>query len=281
MLKLTVSKELFEDILTTKLKIIEKEASQYWKKELFEIRLIDDNLDYQIKKINKLFISNGLGEEKPSLVVQCLDISVDTKHHVFRFHLGKIIEQRNIEIEDNYKDSLIQQLLKEKELLQEQMHKDYLTQVYNRQKMDEDIQKFTTQNNAKYLSAVLIDIDDFKNVNHTYGHDIGDKILKAIASKLKTHANRLNANVYRYGGEEFIMLCFLPQEQLLQSLEYVRKEIKEQKLLLTHEHIVVTVSMGISFWNNHKNVEAFLKEADKCVYKAKHTGKDKIVVTYT
>jgi diguanylate cyclase (GGDEF)-like protein len=281
MLKLSVSKDLFEDVLTTKLKIVEKEVSKYWKKELFEIRIVNDCIDYGIKQVHKIFISNGLGEDKPSIVVECKEITLDTQCNVFKFHLGKIIEQRNIEIEDDYKDSLIQQLLKEKEQLQEKMSKDHLTQVYNRQKLDEDLQQFIAQNNAKYLSAVFIDADNFKNINDTYGHDIGDKVLKAIASKLKTHANRLNANVYRYGGEEFIMLCFLPQEQLLQSLEYIRKEIKEQKLLLTHEHIVVTVSMGVSFWNNYKNVEAFLKEADKCVYKAKHTGKDKIVVGYT
>jgi diguanylate cyclase (GGDEF)-like protein len=197
---------------------------------------------------------------------------------MFEFYLGKIIEQRNIQIKDDYKDTLIQELLKEKEALKESMNKDHLTQVYNRRKLDEDLLSFTTQNNAKYLSAIFIDADHFKAINDNFGHDIGDKVLKAIANKIKTHANRLNGEVYRYGGEEFVMLCFLPHEQLLQGLHYLKEDIKSHKIFSGLQEVKVTVSMGVAFWKNYTTIETFLKEADKGVFKAKHKGRDTIEV---
>lgn len=278
MLQLLVPKDLFEDIISTKIKIIEKKVSNYWKKELLEISIVNDAIHYEIKNIKKLKIANEFGEDKPNIVVECQKVDYNVQKNLFEFYLGKIIEQRNIQIKDDYKDILIQELLKEKEALKESMNKDHLTQLYNRRKMDEDLLAFTAQNNAKYLSAIFIDADHFKAINDTFGHDAGDKVLKVIANKIKTHANRLNGEVYRYGGEEFIMLCFLPQEQLLQGLQYLKEDIKSHKIFHGLNEMSVTVSMGVAFWKNYTTIEAFLKEADKGVFKAKHNGRDKIEV---
>lgn len=278
MLLLLVPKDLFEDIISTKTKIVEKKVSNYWKKELLDIAIVNDVIEYKIKTIKKLRIANELGEEKPNIVVECQKVDYNVKKNIFEFYLGKIIEQRNIETKEDYKDTLIQQLLQEKEALKESMNKDHLTQVYNRRKLDEDLIAFTSQNNAKYLSAVFIDADRFKAINDNFGHDTGDRVLKAIANKIRTHANRLNGEVYRYGGEEFVMLCFLPQEQLLQGLHYLKEDIKSHKILHPQKEISVTVSMGVAFWKNYNTIEAFLKEADKGVFKAKHNGRDTIEV---
>ena len=278
MLLLLVPKDLFEDIISTKTKIVEKKVSNYWKKELLDIAIVNDAIEYKIKTIKKLRIANELGEEKPNIVVECQKVDYNVKKNIFEFYLGKIIEQRNIETKEDYKDTLIQQLLQEKEALKESMNKDHLTQVYNRRKLDEDLIAFTSQNNAKYLSAVFIDADRFKAINDNFGHDTGDRVLKAIANKIRTHANRLNGEVYRYGGEEFVMLCFLPQEQLLQGLHYLKEDIKSHKILHPQKEISVTVSMGVAFWKNYNTIEAFLKEADKGVFKAKHNGRDTIEV---
>lgn len=278
MLQILVPKDLFEDIISTKTKIIEKKVSNYWKKELLDIAIINDTIHYEIRKIKKLKIANEFGEEKPNIVVECQKVDYNVKKNIFEFYLGKIIEQRNVTVQEDYKDTLIQQLLKEKEALQESMNKDHLTQLYNRRKLDEDLLTFTAQNNAKYLSAVFIDADRFKAINDNFGHDTGDRVLKVIANKIKTHANRLNGEVYRYGGEEFVMLCFLPHEQLLQGLHYLKEDIKSHKILHPQKEINVTVSMGVAFWKNYTSVEAFLKEADKSVFKAKHNGRDTIEV---
>jgi len=278
MLQLLVPKDLFEEIITTKKKVIEKKVSQYWKKELLDISIVNDTICYEIKTIKKLRIANEYGEDKPNIVVECEKVDYNVKKNIFEFYLGRIIEKRNIEIQDDYKDTLIQQLLKEKEMLQENMNKDHLTQVFNRRKLDEDLISFTAQNNAKYLSAVFIDADRFKAINDNFGHDTGDRVLKVIANKIKTHANRLNGEVYRYGGEEFVMLCFLPQEQLIQGLHYLKEDIKSHRILHPQKEISITVSMGVAFWKNYKSVEHFLKEADRCVFVAKNRGRDTIEV---
>lgn len=99
--------------------VIEKESSNYWKKELLEPIIIENKLTYKIKQINKLLITNGLGEDKPQIVIECLKIDFAQQKGIFEFYLGKILEQKNIaeiEVEDE-KDILIKQLLNEKKEL--------------------------------------------------------------------------------------------------------------------------------------------------------------------
>ena len=120
MFKLSVNKDLFSKILSKKLYVIEKESSNYWKKELLEPIIIENKLTYKIKQINKLLLTNGLGEDKPQIVIECLKIDFSQQKGIFEFYLGKILEQKNIaeiEVEDE-KDILRKQLLNEmKELL--------------------------------------------------------------------------------------------------------------------------------------------------------------------
>ncbi|MDK2061627.1 hypothetical protein ACOTWV_02055 [Aliarcobacter butzleri] len=119
MFKLSVNKDLFSRILSKKLYVIEKERSNYWKKELLEPIIIENKLTYKIKQINKLLITNGLGEDKPQIVIECLKIDFSQQKGIFEFYLGKILEQKNIaeiEVEDE-KDILIKQLLNEKKEL--------------------------------------------------------------------------------------------------------------------------------------------------------------------
>ncbi|EFU69101.1 conserved hypothetical protein [Aliarcobacter butzleri JV22] len=119
MFKLSVNKDLFSKILSKKLYVIEKESSNYWKKELLEPIIIENKLTYKIKQINKLLITNGLGEDKPQIVIECLKIDFAQQKGIFEFYLGKILEQKNIaeiEVEDE-KDILIKQLLNEKKEL--------------------------------------------------------------------------------------------------------------------------------------------------------------------
>ena len=119
MFKLSVNKDLFSRILSKKLYVIEKESSNYWKKELLEPIIIENKLTYKIKQISKLLLTNGLGEDKPQIVIECLKIDFSQQKGIFEFYLGKILEQKNIaeiEVEDE-KDILIKQLLNEKKEL--------------------------------------------------------------------------------------------------------------------------------------------------------------------
>ncbi len=117
MYKLSINKELFDKVLLKKINILEKENNNYWKKELLEPIIKDDKLTYTIKQIKKLFITNGLGNDKPQITIECLKVDYSIEKGLFEFHLGKILEQKNIPEIDDEKDILIKQLLDEKKEL--------------------------------------------------------------------------------------------------------------------------------------------------------------------
>lgn len=91
------------------------------------------------------------------------------------------------------------------------MNRDHLTGVYNRRKMENDLSMFINQKNSSYLCAVFIDADRFKGINDNFGHDTGDRVLIYLGKKLDKYAKVLNGEVYRFGGEEFVILCFIPR----------------------------------------------------------------------
>ena len=121
MYKLSINKDLFENILLKKILILEKENTNYWKKELLEPILKDDKLTYEIKQFKKIAITNGLGNDKPQIVVECLKVDYSIENGVFEFHLGKFLEQKNVGIEEQDKDKIIEQLLEENKKLKEKV----------------------------------------------------------------------------------------------------------------------------------------------------------------
>ncbi|MAD42827.1 MAG: hypothetical protein CL623_10625 [Arcobacter sp.] len=279
MQRISVSKELFEDILLKRVSILTKENNKYWKKVLLEPKIIDDNIEYSIKQFDALTITNGLGKEDPSLVIECKQIKYSSSKDCFEFFLGKVIEQKNTNLEENYKDNLIEQLLKEKEILEDKMNRDHLTKTYNRRKMEDDLEIFSRQSNSSFLSAIFIDADRFKGINDIFGHEVGDKALIYLAQKLKKHAQILNGEVYRYGGEEFIILCFIPKKHIIQKLNDLKEDIKSEKIYHSLRDISITVSMGVSFFSDAKNAKEMIQKADFTVYRAKNKGRDRIEFT--
>ncbi len=121
MYKLSINKELFENILLKKTLILEKENTNYWKKELLEPIIEDNKLSYKIRQFEKLILTNGLGNDKPQIVIECFKVDYSIEKGIFEFYLGKIIEQKNTNISEDQKDKIIEQLLKEKEELENKL----------------------------------------------------------------------------------------------------------------------------------------------------------------
>lgn len=117
MYKLSINKDLFDSILLKETLILEKENSNYWKKELLNPIIIEDKLTYEIKQFEKIVLTNGLGKNKPLMVIECQKVDYSIENGCFEFYLGKIIEQRNTMITENDKDILIKKLMEEKEEL--------------------------------------------------------------------------------------------------------------------------------------------------------------------
>lgn len=159
----------------------------------------------------------------------------------------------------------------QKELYQEMSVVDSLTSVYNRRHLDEmlsrEIERAKRYNQT--VSLLMIDIDDFKKYNDSYGHLAGDEVLKKIGNFL-VHSLRSVDMVFRYGGEEFIVM--LPQ-----TFKQGGVEVAKRLLNLGRQNIPITVSIGVAaFPEDAQDRDDLLAKVDSALYQAKHLGKDRI-----
>lgn len=162
--------------------------------------------------------------------------------------------------------------------------KDGLTGLLNRTAIDELLAKSFRKavEGKNELAVVMIDVDFFKKFNDNYGHQSGDNILRLIANTLKKLSRPFD-HVGRYGGEEFIVV--LNHTDLSQAYVYaerIRKEIEHLGKLLANRFpgLTLTVSAGVSgYQKGIKNRDALISEADKALYKAKETGRNRVVMS--
>ncbi len=163
---------------------------------------------------------------------------------------------------------------------------DALTGLGIRQDFEETIKKSIQQARAKDepLSLAFLDIDNFKRLNDSLGHRAGDTIITAVANTIKTMTAD-HGMVYRYGGEEYtIILPATEREQAFLLIEQIRAEIARQSSLSDGESTVnvgVTISGGIAaFPIDGQDENELLRKADQALYKAKQTGRNKILLSY-
>ena len=174
----------------------------------------------------------------------------------------------------------LEQLKKERRLLKDAAIKDALTRTYNRRAFEEDIEKIAPVYHKTDVHVAFVDADKFKSVNDTYGHDIGDEVLKMIANKLYEvlKNNQIKFRVYRYGGEEFVIITRnVSKEKFLSVLNEIREKIKNNSIKTPKGDLKVTVSLGYAPPNVAKSIQDAVKFADKALYIAKNTGRDKVV----
>jgi diguanylate cyclase (GGDEF)-like protein len=161
---------------------------------------------------------------------------------------------------------------------------DGLTGIANRAKFDKSIDEIFRRciRYKKPLSLLIIDIDYFKAVNDTYGHQTGDKYLKKVASVIKDCAERVDDLPARYGGEEFALIL---EDTYSEGAELIANRVRQKIHNCKLENInskvdpYLTASIGISTILPHKNTDlkSFIKEADKALYKAKDEGRNRVV----
>ena len=154
---------------------------------------------------------------------------------------------------------------------------DILTGLYNRRKFLQIIETFLKQR-TEMFSIILLDIDNFKQINDTYGHQIGDEVLKSFAMQLQEVGRKYEGDAYRFGGEEFIV--FLPgknEGEVKLIGESLQRKVAEKIHYIDSENkIQFTVSSGAStFPIDGRTVEELYRKADKAMYYAKNDGKNK------
>lgn len=154
---------------------------------------------------------------------------------------------------------------------------DTLTEIANRMKFDE-VLKYSVDRAKRYnieLSVILFDIDNFKKVNDTYGHLIGDDVLKKIVQIGKENIRESDL-IARWGGEEFMILqTDIPSKEALVLAERLRQAIESH---IFKDVGKVTASFGVATFRNDEKTDSFLKRVDDALYSAKTSGKNKVVV---
>ena len=176
----------------------------------------------------------------------------------------------------------LKQLHQELEKSQQEAQTDSLTLLINRRGLEKklELERIRARQNDSPFSIIMVDIDHFKRVNDTFGHLVGDSLLKSIAYMLKEHLRR-NDIAARYGGEEFLIL--LPETGIDGAkavAQKIRKTLstKEWKLKESGESMgKITVSMGIAIYKFNEPEESLIKRADDALYLAKNKGRDQII----
>ena len=171
----------------------------------------------------------------------------------------------------------ITQIKQKSNLLEYQANHDQLTGLYNRQKFHDVFTK-EIRRNKRYgssLSLIIFDIDNFKPLNDTFGHTVGDTILKGIASVVAINLRQTDT-IVRWGGEEFIAL--LPETDLETALS-VAEKLKESISQIEFSAInqPVTASFGVAMLNETDTESSFIHRADEALYEAKRNGKNQVI----
>ena len=164
------------------------------------------------------------------------------------------------------------------ENLNDRSSKDKLTGSFNRGSFDkylnEVYRRFKLFNEQFFI--IFFDIDHFKKFNDKYGHDAGDRVLKAFSECVMKHSRRDKDRFFRYGGEEFVMVVSKPNIPPREDAVVIIKNLRKAVSGLDIQDLPkVTCSMGAGFPDKVKSKEEILKEADKNVYKAKENGRNR------
>ena len=144
---------------------------------------------------------------------------------------------------------------------------DYLTKLLNRQGLEEWNSAFT---NLGDQAVMMIDIDHFKQVNDSYGHDIGDLVLASVAQRIEKEAN---TKVCRWGGEEFVV--WFPEEKNMCDPERVRAQIEKMEINIPNSEKFIHVTVSIGVMRGEGELSALVKAADEAMLLAKNKGRNR------
>jgi len=159
---------------------------------------------------------------------------------------------------------------------------DPLTGVYNRRYLDNHLEKSLerARETGKAVSVVLFDIDHFKSVNDTHGHDVGDEVLRSVAQRVNGNLRNFDM-VSRYGGEEFVIVMpDTPGDIAVMVAERLRDRVARDPITVTGSagQLNVTISMGVAAGGSPTDApEDVLKRADEAMYQAKRAGRNRVV----
>lgn len=195
------------------------------------------------------------------------------------FDSGELVARVKVQLKIK---SLQDELKKANEQLKRLTNIDHLTNLFNRRYLSEILEGefFRARRNRENLSLVIIDIDFFKNVNDTYGHQNGDVVLASVAG-LAQQQLRAYDSAARYGGEEFVLL--LPGTSLhggAMVAERLRQSVLEFSFPPPMQDLTLTISAGVATYPSPHidSVDSLFRQADEALYRAKQNGRNRVEI---
>lgn len=212
--------------------------------------------------------------------------SIETLRHKSREFINSYVEYQNQKNE--MRNKRIANTKKNLDLVKKQLLEannslniDHLTGAQNRKSFEDYLKRLQhlSKINNSHLSMIMLDIDFFKKINDSYGHDIGDFVLKECVKILKQVFHKDEEMVARIGGEEFVVV--LPNHTIEHAIiraEEVQKRIRNEVFIQGDLNISFTVSMGIAQMLENEPISDWLKRADLALYQSKNSGRNKYTV---
>ncbi|SKA94714.1 diguanylate cyclase (GGDEF) domain-containing protein [Paucidesulfovibrio gracilis DSM 16080] len=157
-----------------------------------------------------------------------------------------------------------------------------LSELYNRRSLDDYLSEMVVTSHSRGIpfSLCMIDVDHFKRVNDTYGHQVGDDVLRALAKMVKSHAVQNDGYAARYGGEELVLTLPQPQERAAEVAEQLRRDVEDYEFQfrkggkLVGDIIHFTISIGVAGLRKGWDSTQLVGSADKALYQAKRSGRN-------
>jgi diguanylate cyclase (GGDEF)-like protein len=241
-----------------------KQRSKLYKSEKLITSFFDESTDKWLQAYDELVKWPDGRDVKYTI---CVDISEqkEIQASMIKTHTKLAIQTKKLQIAN--------------EKLEFLATKDYLTGINNRGhffSLCNDIWDVNFGNNGLVLYAVMLDIDNFKKLNDSYGHQAGDKALKEFTKTVLLHLDE--DDIFgRLGGEEFAIVTTSNDEQtVINKLEKIRQSVENIVIIEDGKEVKFTVSIGFSQKIDNEGIDATLEKADKMLYEAKESGRNKL-----
>jgi diguanylate cyclase (GGDEF)-like protein len=272
---------LNDTLATVKAAVKKTLLSQSESKKAYQA--LSDKLDKQLDEMSKTINQKGslvdLKDEINQKLHQITEViaeksELEQKNQQLLERQLAVMQKQIISLEarsKNFEAKLHEQHLKSMQ--------DALTKLANRAAFDEEFAKAIVKHHKKHcdLAIAVIDLDNFKSINDTYGHTAGDKTLQIIAKTMKQFAND-NMFVARYGGEEFVMICTqMTKAQVVQILDRIRSKVEALPFKFKDKPVTITISIGVTHITEDDNIHTAFERADEGLYQAKAQGKNQVV----
>ena len=238
-------------------------------------------LNFIIQQINK-FDNKAIDTFKP--LRESAAVEINHLYQELKRDKNMVeVHQKNLEQMVNERTRALNQA---NEKLQELALNDGLTKVHNRRYLDNHfayIQK-TAQRNLALMSVIIMDLDHFKRLNDNYGHLAGDEVLVKVASLVSEEFSRETDTIVRFGGEEFLVIApYITAAALAKKLENLRVKIAETEFVDKDNQQIFRTSSSfgaiIADAEFSEDLLKWVKVADECLYQAKNSGRNKVVIT--